>query len=371
MWRQPAKWNQWAETGVCLACRGKGFTFGPDRTDVLKLKRGEPDPPPDREKLPCRDCEATGRVKPYRARVFCASLSDVFEDWPGMMIDHEGHTLFICPDCGNIDDVLIRDNLERTMRCNKCVNAVAVRQLTMADLRRRLFELIDNTPWLDWQLVTKRPENVRRMWDYSRKIKGHVTQNEGDGIDAYRKNVWLLTSVSNQKTADVQIPELLKCRDLVPVLGLSAEPLLGPIDLTNYLTEPPGFALKWLSKYYLTPEGKPSEFNEAADGKEITAVVKDPLPIDWIIAGGESGPGARPAHPDWVRMLRDQCVAAGIPFFMKQWGEHAPITTVSGKTESPFGYDVASGLGFKKVGKTNAGRTLDGKIWDEFPKVHL
>jgi protein gp37 len=73
--------------------------------------------------------------------------------------------------------------------------------------------------------------------------------------------------------------------------------------------------------------------------------------LDWVIAGGESGPGARPLHPDWVREIRDQCVDAGVPFFFKQWGEWR-----AGAAEE-----------FYRVGKKAAGRKLDGRTWDEFP----
>lgn len=91
--------------------------------------------------------------------------------------------------------------------------------------------------------------------------------------------------------------------------------------------------------------------------------------IHWVIVGGESGHGARRMHPDWVKSIRDQCLTEGVSFFFKQWGEHVPITTASGKTESPFGYDIVSGLGFRKVGKKDAGRILDGREWNQMPKA--
>src|SRR5690606_1082275 len=102
------------------------------------------------------------------------------------------------------------------------------------------FHIIDATPYLDWLLVTKRPENIREMWKY--RVSDYGQDNDpviqrlhtdSDRTKAlrYRPNVWLLTSVENQEQADKRIPELLKCRDLSPVLGLSMEPLLGPVDL--------------------------------------------------------------------------------------------------------------------------------------------
>jgi protein gp37 len=92
--------------------------------------------------------------------------------------------------------------------------------------------------------------------------------------------------------------------------------------------------------------------------------------ISWVICGGESGPGARPMHPDWVRSLRDQCQAEGVPFLFKQWGEHYPISRTDGIHELPFGeYNAATGYGFKRVGKRAAGRLLDGRTWDELPEL--
>ena len=92
--------------------------------------------------------------------------------------------------------------------------------------------------------------------------------------------------------------------------------------------------------------------------------------IDWVIVGGESGPNARPMHPDWARSIRDQCQAAGVPFFFKQWGEWlytsnptADSMKIKGELIKPFG-----DAHFIKVGKRAAGRLLDGSEWNEFPK---
>jgi protein gp37 len=87
-----------------------------------------------------------------------------------------------------------------------------------------------------------------------------------------------------------------------------------------------------------------------------------------VIAGGESGPSARPAHPQWFRDVRDQCERAGVPFFFKQWGEWEPISRTDGYHESPFGdYNVETKLGFSRVGKRKAGALLDGAEWKQFP----
>ena len=318
----------WRESKRFPAIRG---VWGPNGTRVVASD--------DMWRQPLKWNKKAEQAK-TRARVFCASLADVFEDWQGRMHSHNEKELWSSTGSFTVEE----DDGSKDFAFER-------QPLTMADCRRRLFELIDKTPWLDWQLVTKRPENVRRMWDYSRKIKGHICQNEGDGIDAYRKNVWLLTSVSNQKTADAMIPELLKCRDLVPVLGLSAEPLLGPIDLSDFL-------------YYTNRE------RETRSAK-----------LDWVIVGGESGPAARPCDPNWVRSLRDQCRSADIPFFFKQWGNWQPVEPMA--DEFPTCGPVPENSDNKSMrlhdfddyryavflhDKYDAGRTIDGNIFGEFPK---
>lgn len=145
--------------------------------------------------------------------------------------------------------------------------------------RTDLFKLIDATPHLDWLLLTKRPENVVKMvlWDAPGcKPSG---------------NVWFGTSVENQVTADERIPHLLRIP--AAVRFLSVEPLLGKIEFSNVTKR--SDAVFQLGK-------------KAMDG------------IHWVIVGGESGPKARPMHPDWARSIRDQCLAAGVPFFFKQTG---------------------------------------------------
>ena len=154
-----------------------------------------------------------------------------------------------------------------------------------AEARARLFDLIESTPDLDWQLLTKRPGAIRHL------VPSHW-------LITPPANVWYGTSVEDQEQADKRIPQLLN----VPatIRFLSCEPLIGPIT------------------------------NVALPG------------IHWIIAGGESGIGRRPADPAWFRDLRDSCQATGVAFFFKQWG---------GRTS--------------KAG----GRILDQRTWDQFPVV--
>lgn len=248
-----------------------------------------------------------------RFRVFCASWADVFEDWDGPIFCSGGiHELSICSGCGEF--------IRYTGHCsgNNLLCQMIPRPLRMIDVRKRLFKLIDSTPNLDWQLLTKRPENIRRMWPcWPTGFPEDGSGGHGSGA-RYLKNTWLGVTVENQEQAYKRIPELLQCRDLSPVLFLSCEPLLGPIDLCRaHLTD---FKLpNW-------PE---------------------PSRVDWVICGGESGPGARPSNPDWFRSIRDQCESAGVPFHFKQWGE----------------FDEHQ----NRVGKKKAGRLLDGRTYDAFP----
>jgi protein gp37 len=299
-----------------------------------------------------------------RARVFCASLADVFEDWTAPVHDHHG-------------DLLGYDH--ETGEFFKIVDPRTTYRATLRDLRTKLFRLIDGTPWLDWLLLTKRPGNIRKMW---RPIAGGC---DGECCE-YRSNVWLITSVSNQATADELIPELLRCRDLVPVLGLSAEPLLGPIDLRARPPELRGTCL----------------VDHRHDGTQGSCQTRG---LDWIIVGGESGHHARPMHPDWARSIRDQCQAAGVAFFFKQWGEYTCHEGIAGPVENTVQWEppipaaafawqrllawseevgqfqrpspdatvsqvlTAGAVLAAKVGKHAAGRELDGCEWGEFPQV--
>ena len=170
--------------------------------------------------------------------------------------------------------------------------------------RDKLWTLIEQTPWLDWLLLTKRPQHIERYAPWSE----------------WPAHVWLGTTAETQKWADERIAELV--RNAASVRFISAEPLLGALDIS-----------RWLHRGAL----------------------------DWVIAGGESGSKARPTKPVWVRDLRDQCGRFGVAFHFKQWGHWAP--------EHPTGaskvrvLEVASGAGDREtlfaVGKKQAGRRLN------------
>lgn len=317
MWREPVKWNREA---ACCCCK----------------------------ELADHEHEA-GCPQSDRPRVFCASLADVFEDWSGECLDSSG--------CAHYT----RDNDPREMVRNFQMvgcDTDGYHYTTLSDVRRRLFALIDATPNLDWLLLTKRPENIRAMWPSAEPQSqlyqtNRILYDKGTVGDlAYRSNVWLGTSVATQEDADRNIPHLLACRDLSPVLFVSAEPLLGPVDLTALGV---GTSYQWQDALH--------GITERADGSSR----QKSATINWVIAGGESGPHGRPCHPDWARSLRDQCQAAEVPFLFKQWGEYLHVDQCLSLTES---LDAAiDDSGYMKVGKKSAGRELDGREWNEYPKT--
>lgn len=192
--------------------------------------------------------------------------------------------------------------------------------------RARLFALIDQTPELDWLLLTKRIGNVARMIEEPGMQKCGIPGN-----------VWLGATVVDQEEADRDIPKLLELP--ARIRFLSIEPMLGPISFEGLFANP----------------------SNLADGTNALEELR------WVIAGGESGPHARPAHPKWIRSLRDQCKVAGVPFHFKQWGEWAPYdrgAVASTDLATPGSLDEP----MQRFGKKLAGRLLDGKMHDAFPE---
>lgn len=185
-----------------------------------------------------------------RMRVFCASMADVFED-------------------------------------NKSIELE----------RQKLWSLIDETPMLDWLLLTKRPQNMLSFTPWE---------------NGWPPNAWAMTSVENQEQAEKRIPILLEVPTVVR--GLSVEPLIEPVDLRPWLNE-----------------------------------------VQWVIVGGESGQGARQMQPDWVWDIRNHCIAANVPFFFKQWGEWIHLEKGIVNDSSP----PAKRVGKKAAGRELDGRTWD------------
>ena len=228
--------------------------------------------------------------------------------------------------------------------------------------RADLFDLIAATPNIDWLLLTKRIGNVRGML----AELAHGNDPDLSLLDMMPlPNVWLGATVVNQEEADRDIPKLLA----VPAAKrfLSIEPLLGTIDLGLCDCDKGSVA---------GPGGAGGVTCPKCSGTGGRM-------LDWVIVGGESGPGARPIHPDWARSIRDQCAAAGVPFLFKQWGEwrpmtHADLTTLpastpmgavkrSGEFLRPFCENDSPFARMVRVGKKAAGRLLDGRTHDGFP----
>jgi protein gp37 len=229
----------------------------------------------------------------------------------------------------------------------------------LPEWRDDLWALIEATPNLDWMLLTKRPGNIASMlpvpFDFERLYP----------------NVWLGCTVVNQAEADRDVKKLLAVD--AAVRFLSMEPLLGPVDLT-----------RWFYGFDKACDQCPKdEYCEC--GWQMRRDLPDniaPGSIDLVIVGGESGPGARPMHPDWARSLRDQCNAAGVAFHFKQWGEWAPVKKLLPSQPGDLTYwpDGSFGAGganekggcgrtMRRIGKRVTGRLLDGRTWDEMPGV--
>lgn len=260
------------------------------------------------------------------------------------------------------------------------------------DMIDRIFAVIALCPQHTFQVLTKRPERAL-AWsqgiddNHGGWLDGECYRDsliEGEAQNIYSRlnpgadpsewlalhqplpNVWLGVTAENQEQADKRIPLLLDTP--AAVRFLSAEPLLGALDVRPYFG--------WTGKN----SGLPSPLSGAL------ASLSDLPGLDWVITGGESGRKARPSHPEWFKGLRDQCQAAGVPFFFKQWGEWVPTdqTRFQDGVEhrlfpdgdlmpwadfeiGPWGNDDAEEV--VKIGKKAAGRLLDGREWSDFPEV--
>lgn len=251
-------------------------------------------------------------------------------------------------------DVLCREDAigepltwRKPRRIFVCPRADLFHEAVPDDFILAVFTVMAACPQHTYQVLTKRAARMQKLlsapflpgWPFA--------------------NVQLGVSVEDQATADERIPLLLDMP--AATRWISAEPLLGQIDLR-----------RWIE----------------IGGLDTDRGLSNPG-LDWVVAGGESGPQARPMHPDWVRSLRDQCAAAGVPFLFKQWGEWVPSNTLPKDTLLPShrwawanenGGPHPTGFGqFKdehahhelmgRVGKAKAGRLLDGVMHDEYPRV--
>lgn len=220
----------------------------------------------------------------------------------------------------------------------------------------RVFAVMAKATQHQFQVLTKRPE---RMRDFVTGIGDMDPGPRARLLDPPwpLPNVWLGVSVEDQATADERIPILLDTP--AAVRWISAEPLLGPIDLTDLVTN------------------RTDTSEDHANCLECDVDIEDDpwggACLDWVVVGGESGKDARVMVPGWARSLRDQCTAAGVPFLFKQWGEWAPVpddempSELAESLEVEDKYWYLAGEHLVRVGKKRAGRDLDGRTWDEYP----
>ncbi|MEV6897498.1 phage Gp37/Gp68 family protein [Amycolatopsis sp. NPDC051372] len=250
-----------------------------------------------------------------------------------------------------------------------------------------VFAVMALAPQHTFQVLTKRHGRMRSLlsdrWFIDGVLPHAVDQRTTDDYE-FRyplPNVWLGVSTEDQKWADIRIPALLNTP--AAVRWISAEPLLGPINLSAY----------WL-------HGEPGWGPEYREPTSPTGLVVQDLvsikpALDWVVVGGESGPGARPMHPAWARSLRDQCEAPRVPFLFKQWGKWCPPAREFGQSQydhvtNEDACQVVSMAGdllgrpwpgwavqditrdahvMRSYRKTDAGRVLDDRTWDEYPAV--
>ncbi len=234
----------------------------------------------------------------------------------------------------------------------------------------QVFAVMAHAPQHVFQVLTKRPlralfylsnpTTLGRIWACLANPHPLFRHGNPDLSRWPLRNLWLGTSVEDQATADERVPLLLDAAAVVRFV--SYEPALGPVDFRNI--EP--------AERYERDALTGFDFDQGGVRQRI----------DWVIAGGESGPGARPAHPDWFRKVRDDCAAAGVPFLLKQWGAflHEDQRDADGRDlhdawrgggdDGDRGWHHwDDGSASLRIGKKAAGRLLDGQAHDAFPEV--
>lgn len=269
------------------------------------------------------------------------------------------------------------------------------------DQRDRIFAVMALCPQHIFFVLTKRPERMREYLakqEHSSALGMAISFGaQANRIlrDALRAltslpdlplpNVWLGVSVEDQPRAKARIPVLL---DTPAALRfISAEPLLGPIDLESAWYGESALDSECWGDCGWCEKGLPPLHNCQRDQPRVKGGYETRSGLDWVIAGGESGPDARPSHPDWFRALRDQCREAGTAFFFKQWGAWAIASEENGHTDSamatndaiwldidgrrakPSCNGMTDPIGMFKPGKKAAGNHLDGVQHLEFPEL--
>lgn len=302
-----------------------------------------------REFFQCNACGKRGFGEPY----------EDFNQATGGKLD-DGHS---CDACGSRD-------MEPTRQRVFCASMADVFDNEVPrQWRYDLLWLISNTPNLYWILLTKRIGNAAAMLESECDRMGFPWGEQR------WPNVWLGATIVNQPEADRDIQKLLA----VPAAKrfLSMEPLLGPVDVERHL----------ICMVCQTRGRVSTKFDYASENDECAVCGNsDWGGIDWVIVGGESGPKARPMYPGWARSLRDQCQAAGVAYFFKQWGEWEIASAANGHYGSvmpesgekfiwvtPAGNTQAcscsnpGAYAMARVGKKAAGRLLDGREWNGVP----
>lgn len=196
-------------------------------------------------------------------------------------------------------------------------------------------EIMAQASWHIFLLLTKRPKRLLTIRPFPKPYLSNAP------------NIWLGCTVCNQAEADEKIPILLQIP--AAVRFLSIEPMLGPVKISKYLCSPAS-----CEDWGLCHGNHRNICSQS--GK-----------IGWVVLGGESGPGARPMNPDWVRSVRDQCVSAGVPFYFKQWGEWGPTVHRDWTEKEQVWMDNTNMF---RMGRKYTGRLLDGKEYNELPEVH-
>ena len=235
----------------------------------------------------------------------------------------------------------------------------------------QIYGIMSMCPQHTFMVLTKRPDRALKFYQWCEEkeqelykcpadqniyleylpleIIGPYTEQFGDSFpeEIPLDNIWLGVTAENQARADERIPILLQIP--AAVRFVSVEPMLSPVDFDKI---PPQNLGEWAG------------FN-IKSGACFGGAYENEKGLHWVICGGESGPNARPIHPDWVRSLKDQCRAAKVPFFFKQWGEWFPDNKRYFHARSMIFGDSA----VFKIGKKAAGRELDGKEYLEFPEA--
>jgi protein gp37 len=331
----------------------------------------------------------TGQGEKVRSGTFCTRISPGCTNCYASVINKRfGNGLeFTVPNLEKIEYFVSEKILEEPLRRKKPATIFVgdmfdlFHEAIPENLIIQVLAVMALCPNHTFQLLTKRAERMRDIFDFDYSLWGevadaveaigytispcigHLVDELRDGNALPLKNLWLGVSVEDQKRAIERIPRLQETP--AAVRFLSVEPQLEEIDF-----EP-----------------------ESIDGMPTVNMLRGadwcdpPIPgIDWVVCGGESGRDARPCHPDWVRSVRDQCIAAKVPFFFKQWGEWQPHQTPperdgdyhggvfllsDGQLGNQGDWWAGRAHAMDRVGKNKAGHLLDGREWLEFPTERL